>query len=163
MLSDPILLSHFQSDDRVYHENETTGFVAYSVRPGLDDTYTITDFGVYNLYKRNDNNHIKNTERLVQQIEGMCAISLTCFFFFTCQVTECENKSHIQFDMMHQPFQSTHTRTVFIMRWPKKKIKERKKKNTREDLSGICWYFKEVKTFLEKDDKDVKINNVELQ
>ena len=62
---------NFQSDDRVYYENETTGFVAYSITPGVDDTYTIKDFGVYNLYKRTNSNHIKHTERLVKQIEGI--------------------------------------------------------------------------------------------
>ena len=44
--------------------------VAYSVTLGDDDTFTIRDFGVYNLYHRAASMHIINTERLAQQMES---------------------------------------------------------------------------------------------
>ena len=49
---------------------DTFGMVAYSVTLGDDDTFTIRDFGVYNLYHRAASMHIINTERLAQQMES---------------------------------------------------------------------------------------------
>ena len=50
-------------------ENETYGMVAYTISLE-DNTFSVKDFGVYNLYQRTGNMHVINTERLAQQMES---------------------------------------------------------------------------------------------
>ena len=44
--------------------------VAYTITPAADDTFTVKDFGVYDLYTKTGDKHKADTERLAQQIES---------------------------------------------------------------------------------------------
>ena len=66
-----VMQTLFQSDERGSSENETYGFVAYTITPGEGNEYTIKDFEVYNFYFKRARNHILRTERFVKQIEGI--------------------------------------------------------------------------------------------
>ena len=65
---------------------DSFAMVAYSVTLGDDDTFTIRDFGVYNLYHRAASMHIINTERLAQQMESKSQYQIIVLIDFSLTI-----------------------------------------------------------------------------
>ena len=44
--------------------------VVYTISLGQDDTFSVKDYGVYDMWTKTGNHHRQNAARLKQQIEG---------------------------------------------------------------------------------------------